>query len=137
MRTATYAEKDDERIIYLEAVYRLMHKGSIQVVSDSEKYATYELSSAVYKYIENISKIQPVSCNWSLTGQCPVGGSALNKLLLEQTLPARKGRRWPGNFLFLAEPVRHKERLSPLPQFREHFGKGFPNSFWPSFDNVL
>ena len=47
--TATYAEKDDERIIYLEAVYRLMHKGSIQVVSDSKKYATYELSSAVYK----------------------------------------------------------------------------------------
>jgi hypothetical protein len=47
--SATYADKDDERITYLEAVYRLMHKGMIQVVSDSKQYATYSLSSAVYK----------------------------------------------------------------------------------------
>ncbi|MDR3616065.1 MAG: hypothetical protein P4L53_21080 [Candidatus Obscuribacterales bacterium] len=47
--STSYANEDDERIIYLEAVYRLMHKGLIQVVSDSKQYATYALSSAVYK----------------------------------------------------------------------------------------
>jgi hypothetical protein len=46
---ASYADEDEERIVYLGAVYRLMHKGLIQVVSDSKQYATYALSSAVYQ----------------------------------------------------------------------------------------
>ena len=45
----TYADKDDERIVYLEAVYRLMHKGIINVVSDSKQLATYALAPGFYK----------------------------------------------------------------------------------------